>query len=447
MTSRLQERLERRGGERPRGSEPGPAPEAPIPEGRSAVIEELRRRMERIAARTSFPARDETSPPLGSQGVPDLPSPNRGGVGGEVLPGDAVDTPFGPAHLRRVAYPAGHRHGREPIDGFRGAGPHLAALARLPALAALVPEGAVFLDTETTGLAGGTGTLPFLVGVARFDAAGALVVEQLLCRDPSEERAQLELLVERLRGATHLVTFNGRAFDLPLVSTRFVMHRLASPAHGLPHLDLLHVARRVFGRRLDDRSLGSLERAVLGFERVGDIPGAEIPAAYGAWLRGGPAAPMIAILEHNALDLVALAALGGLLARLYADPDAVEHAADHLGLAKAAFAFGHRDAGDRHLAGATAWGGGDDKATALHMAAAEAGRRRDFARAEVLLLELVAIEPHDALAHLALAKLYEHRLKDYDRAALHAARAAEAEGEDASTRRLERLKRKGSRCE
>lgn len=450
MNDRLRSRLGRRG-ERPRG--PTPREEAPIPAERSAVLDELRRRMEKIAARR----RDEgqTSPPApprvgeGKEGTARSPSGGEVSTGGrEVsLPGAEAETPFGPLHVRTAVYPPDHRHGREPIGPFLRAAPHLAALGRLAAIADLPPGGALFLDTETTGLAGGTGTLPFLIGTARFLPDGALEVEQLLCRDPSEERAQLDRLVPRLAAATHLVTFNGRAFDMPLVNTRFVMNRLASPGAGLPHLDLLHVARRVFGRRLDDRSLGALERAVLGLERVGDIPGAEIPAAYVAWLRGGPADAMRAILEHNALDLVALAALGGLIARMYADPEAVEHAADHLGLAKAAFACGHAEAGDRHLEGAAGWGRGDDRAAALRMAAAEASRRREFERAKELLLELVAAEPFDAPAHLALAKLFEHRLKEYDRAAHHAARAAEAEGEDASTRRLERLKRKGSRCD
>jgi uncharacterized protein len=440
VTSRFKSRLERRKGERPRElqpqsqHEPQPQPEqaveAPISENRSAVLDELRRRMERIAARS----RPVVSPPSEKEEARELP-------------GAEVETAFGPVHVRTVTYPRGHRHGREPIDAFLEAGEHLAALAKLPKLADAEPSGALFLDTETTGLAGGTGTLPFLVGVARFDENGALIVEQFLCRDPSEERAQLELLIPRLMAATHLVTFNGRAFDMPLVNTRFVMHRLSNPGYALMHLDLLHVARRIFGRRLDDRSLGSLERAVLGFQRVGDIPGAEIPAAYGAFLRGGPVAPMVAILEHNALDLVALAALGGLLARMYADPEAVEHAADHLGLARAAFAFGQREMGDRHLADAAEFGRGDDKTTALHMAAAEATKRRDFERARDLLLEIVASQTGDAFAHLALAKLYEHRLEDTERAAYHAVRAAEAEGEDASIRRLERLRRKGLKKE
>jgi hypothetical protein len=436
MVSRLRTRLERRGA----GQEAADGPSAGDRTGRTAVIDELRRRIERIAARAAPGPTAETRPPAtAAAAAPEAEAEAERGGG---LPGAIERTAFGPVHLRCAEYPPGYRHGSAPADAFLGAGPGLAALARLPDLAGIAARGALFVDTETTGLAGGTGTLPFLVGLGRFEG-GAFAIEQILCRDPSEERAQLELLRQRLASAACLVSFNGRAFDLPLLNTRFVMHRLANPGYALPHLDLLHVARRVFGRRLDDRSLGALEDAVLGFRREGDIPGHAIPAAYADFLRGGPTGPMRAILEHNAMDLVALAALGGVLALMYADPESVEHAADHLGLARSAFASGESDTGFRHLDGAAARGLGADRAAALHMAAAEASRRREWEKARDLLREIVASEPDDALAHLALAKLHEHRFRDFASAARHAARAAAAEGAEATARRLARLERKG----
>jgi len=427
VVNRLKSRLERRSADRADVPATADAPE------RAAIIDELRRRIERIAARGAH-GRPEEAP---------MPAPRRE----EELPGGTEQTAFGPVHVRIAMYELGHRHGSAPIDAFVGAGPALAALARLPDLAAAPAGGALFIDTETTGLAGGTGTLPFLVGVARLIEGRGFLVEQFLCRDPSEERAQLERVRERLAAATHLVSFNGRAFDVPLLNTRFVMHRLVNPAYALPHLDLLHVARRIFGRRLDDRSLGALETAILGFRRVDDIPGHAIPAAYADFLRGGPLYPMVAIFEHNALDLVALAALGGVLARMYADPESVEHAADHLGLARSAFAFGQSDTGFRHLDGAAERGFGADRTAALLMAAAEASRRREWGKARDLLLDVVAVEPDDAFANLGLAKLYEHRFHDFAAAARYAMRAAVAEGEEASERRLARLARKGWRRE
>lgn len=360
-------------------------------------------------------------------------------------PGEVVETERGPVLVRTLVFERGFDHGREPIGAFLEGCDGLAVLAREGAIAKIDPAGALFLDTETTGLAGGTGTLPFLVGLAWFEAAGAMTVEQIFCREPAEEPAQLELLSARLAGAGYLVTFNGRAYDIPLVNTRFVMNRMRNPGAALPHLDLLHVARRIFGRRLDDRSLVSIERTVLGFRREGDIPGAEIPAAYSAFLRGGPPDDMARVMEHNAFDLTALAALGGVLERMYGNPEEVEHAADSLGLARAAFEAGQVEAADRHLFAAAGSDSPDDRRVGLYMAARHAARQKDFDRARDLWLRAVELDAADAWAHLALAKHFEHREKDYPRALEHAGRCAEAEGEEGCAYRVARIERKLAR--
>jgi tetratricopeptide (TPR) repeat protein len=432
--SRLRDRLERRRrSARADGGARGEAAEPAAAEPRSQVIEQLRRKMERVAARHAPRPRGAAVGP--TEGSPPA-APTR------VLPGEVVETEQGPVLRIRRTYPPGTRHGREPVDGWLGTGAGLSVLARDARLAALPPTGALFLDTETTGLAGGTGTLPFLIGVGWIDADGALTVEQLLAREPAEEPAQLALAAAHLARCEFLVTFNGRAFDLPLVNTRFVMQRLRNPGATRPHLDLLHVARRIFGRRLDDRSLGSLEAAVLGFERVGDIPGSEIPRVYAEFVRGGSAAPLLDVLEHNALDLLALAALGGVLERMYDDPAAVEHAADHLGLARAALAAGEHAAAAHHLERASRDGAGLDRRDALHLAARSAARRKEHDRARQLWEQLLEFEPDDPAAHLALAKHYEHRARRYRRALEHARRAEELEGPDGVAHRVARIRRK-----
>jgi len=238
------------------------------------------------------------------------------------------------------------------------------------------------------------------------------------------------------------MTFNGRSFDAPLLNTRFVLNRTINPAALVPHVDLLHVARRVFGRRLPDRSLGSLERVVLGFHRQGDVPGSLIPGLYTDFLRGGTAGPMLAVLDHNRLDLVALAALAARLEELWTDPEAVRHAQDSLGLAASGFVAGARDLADRHLRRAQE-GDGTTRRDALALAARQAEKRRLFDRARDLWLELLAAEPDDAFAHLALAKHFEHREKDVERALRHARKSAEAEGEAASAHRVARLEAGG----
>ena len=419
--SKLKDRLDRRRGRVDEGT--------PETNGtRSEMVEQLRRRMERVAARYAPRA------PRDLWKEDDTP-----------LPGETVETDHGPVQVNTVSYPPDHAHGAQPLRAFLSSGPGLAVLARVEKLASLPPSSALFLDTETTGLAGGTGTLPFLVGLGYFDDDGGFVLEQFFCREPSQEPAQLSLLSRRLARAGYLVTFNGRSYDVPLLNTRFVMNRMKNPGHALPHLDLLHVARRIFGRRLDDRSLTALERSVLGFEREGDIPGSAIPAAYSAYLRGGSSGDMAAVMEHNAHDIVALAALGGMLECMYGDPQAVEHAADSLGLARAAFEAGETDAADRHLTTVARSDSPDDRRVGLYMAARHAARRKDFDRARDLWLEAVSIDPGDGWAHLSLAKHFEHREKNLDLALDHARRSFPAEGDEACAYRIARIERKRSR--
>ena len=414
--SKIKSRLERR---KPLGST------TTSRDSKSQIIEQLKRRMEKISRPLRGPATGDEKD----------------------LPGEEVETSFGPVLVNAVEYTSGRRHGREPVSGFLSVGEGLAVLSGIESLAGLDPTGALFLDTETTGLSGGTGTLAFLVGVGRLRRDGVFLLEQMFCRNPTEERAQLEILSSRLRDADYLVTFNGRAFDVPLLNTRFVMNRMTNPRATLPHLDLLHVARRIFKRRLDDRSLTALERTVLGFHREGDIPGHAIPAAYADYLRGGSTRDMKAVLSHNGLDLLALAALGGVLERMYSNPAAVEHAVDHLGLARAAMDAGRDDAVDHHLARAGDLTNGYERRDALHMAARHAAMNKRFDQARDLWEQIVEIDPADGTAHLALAKHFEHREKDYDRALVHAAEAVDIEGDEGNAHRMARIERKNKKNE
>src|SRR5207249_3171749 len=194
----------------------------------------------------------------------------------EVLGGEVVETGAGPLVVVRREYPLTHVHGREPLaPAFTAPLELLSTVAR-----AAAPAGdsrrLLFLDTETTGLAGGTGTYAFLVGVGRLDG-DRFVVVQYFMRDFDEEPALLAALVPLLEQAAGVVTFNGSGFDLPLLETRFVLARRRWPTL-LPHLDLLPPARRVFTLRCADCRLTTLEREVIGLERENDVPGALIPA-------------------------------------------------------------------------------------------------------------------------------------------------------------------------
>lgn len=184
----------------------------------------------------------------------------------------------------------------------------------------------LFLDTETTGLAGGTGTYAFLVGLAWWDAGG-FQVEQFFMRDYGEEHSLLLEVSRRLAERRVLVTFNGKSFDWPLLETRYLMTRAIKPQPPVTHLDLLHPARLLWRLRLGSVRLTDLERHVLDCERLGwhrrdDIDTTLIPQVYFDYLRGGPTQPLAAVFRHNQMDLRGLAALAGRILGLLAPPDA-----------------------------------------------------------------------------------------------------------------------------
>lgn len=362
------------------------------------------------------------------------------------LPGALQQTARGEVHVIEHAFGPDHRHGAVPVSSALAAcAKSIAKLALDPSLEGVDFRSALYLDTETTGLAGGTGTLAFLIGMAWFDGE-ALRVQQLFLRRPGEEAPMLDLLAERLAAASCLVTYNGKSFDWPLLRTRFVLNRMKAPELGA-HLDLLHCARRIYRYRLPEVRLVHVEREVLGMERVGDIPGAEIPAAYAAFLRGARSAPIPQVIEHNAHDLVALSALLGLVSAQFSGEGAVIDPRDGYGMARVA-----ARAGDVHravrLAGAVV------ASTAKTAPVAEAlaflggvhRKRRDYEAAAAVLERALAVVPAGARRaaelHLMMAKLCEHRLRDFGRALEHARQSASAERAPAHARRVARLERR-----
>ena len=179
----------------------------------------------------------------------------------------------------------------------------------------------LFLDTETTGLAGGTGTYPFLVGLAWWEDGG-LEVEQLFMREYSEERSLLAALAERLAERPVLVTFNGKSFDWPLLETRYRMTRTIPPPAPRAHLDFLHPARNLWRLRLGSVRLSQLERHVLGWDRGADVVSDLIPRIYLDFVRGGHADALVPVFHHNQMDLRGLAGLSGRILSLLGDEEA-----------------------------------------------------------------------------------------------------------------------------
>ena len=238
----------------------------------------------------------------------------------EVVGGQRVSTPHGECVVVERVHPAGHPHGSlrldEALEVDRSVLPWLGRSAKM---ADLDLTRTVFLDTETTGLSGGTGTYTFLVGLGYFEGS-SFVSRQLFMDEYGEEEALLHTLAEDLTRFTAVVTFNGRAFDLPLLETRFLMGRRPFPLRDALHMDLLFSARRLWKERLQSCALSNLEERILGVEREGDTPGWMIPSLYFNYLRSRDPGILVSVFEHNRLDLLSMATLLARLAAQHADP-------------------------------------------------------------------------------------------------------------------------------
>jgi uncharacterized protein len=287
----------------------------------------------------------------------------------------------------------------------------------------------LFLDTETTGLTGGTGTYAFLIGLAWWDSGG-IQVEQLFMRDFAEEHAILHELAARMTERPVLITFNGKSFDWPLLENRFTMTRTIAVPKPAAHLDLLHPARALWKLRLGSVRLVELERHVLGatnlgWDRADDVVSALIPQHYFDYLRGGPAHPLAAVIRHNQMDLRGLAALFGkidsfLNAARAADGEEVE-SLDLFGLSR--FLKGRGDCERAEAACAQALDLGlplEYRPRAKRDLAQHAKRRGNHDEAAALWEQLATDSPGDAQhgvhACEQLAIHYERRMRDFARA-------------------------------
>lgn len=300
-----------------------------------------------------------------------------------------------------------------------------ATLSRRTCAALEDPAKWLFLDTETTGLAGGTGTYAFLIGLAWWDAGG-LQVEQLFMRDFAEEHSLLHELAARVEERPVLITFNGKSFDWPLLENRFTMTRAISTPRLSGHLDLLHPARALWKLRLGSVRLVELERHVLdaprlGWHREDDIASSLIPQYYFDYLRGGPADPLAGVIRHNQMDLRGLAALFGKINSLLASREADRDGVDSLDLFGLSRFFERRGDSDRAQVACTqALDFGlpaEFRPRARRDLALLEKRRGDYNAAAALWHELVTDPQDGVLACEQLAIHYERRAKDLARAA------------------------------
>lgn len=240
-----------------------------------------------------------------------------------LVEGREVKTELGQHFVAETVYPLTHQHGTRTLGDVLACAPQMAArLSKVEALADSPLSRLAFFDIETTGLAGGAGTLAFLIGVGLIDLeAEQFVLRQFFLRDPAEEASLLHGLAESLEGRTGLVTYNGRTFDVPIVQTRFLMARRRFDLNSYPNLDLLPAARRLWRGRYENCSLGTLETQVLGLKRTGaDVPGSLIPYLYVDYLKTGDAREMQRVLYHNAEDILSMVTLSAHILETFADP-------------------------------------------------------------------------------------------------------------------------------
>jgi uncharacterized protein len=309
----------------------------------------------------------------------------------------------------------------------------------------VAPEKWCFLDTETTGLAGGSGTYAFLVGVGRITPQG-FRVRQFFMRDFGEEASQLSALTEHLKQFEVMITYNGRTYDQPLLETRFRMARQRPPFSSLEHLDLLFGARRLWNLRFDSCRLVELENQILGVERQGDLPGEMIPYVYFEYVRTHEIFRLMPVFHHNAIDILSLACLTAIVPRAFNAPNQVEfsHGAEMVGLARW---WRQADQNENALAlfrQAIQKNLSDDLLfrTLWDIAVLEKKLGREHAALPILTDLAASRNPWRAAAFVELAKFYERRERNYALALEMTRSALEIESSEALERRAARLEKR-----
>lgn len=273
--------------------------------------------------------------------------------------------------------------------------------------ARLSHEDILYLDTETTGLSGGVGTIAFEIGVGYFTPSG-FVVEQFLMHDYPEEAQMLTRLRTLMQRFSVICTFNGRTFDIPLLKSRFLMNRIPDDTIPTAHADVLYPARRIWKLRLKKCTLGHLEEQLLHVERDDDLPGALVPQTYFQYLKDGNFAPLMRVLEHNKQDIVSLAQLFYYLCERVARPETMQNEEDLFSLARALQKQGETQAASKCYRMSAK---GAMRQQAFHAIAADE-KRHGHTEAAIKLYQAMLRRGDDPVgACEALAKLYEHQLR------------------------------------
>ena len=333
-----------------------------------------------------------------------------------LVTGHEFDTIFGKIFSSNHQYSDQHQHGAVPLKPFTKY-EVLCEWAQAAHLAANDISEFIFLDTETTGLSGGTGTIPFMIGAARF-IGDQFVLEQFFLRNPAEEKAQLAALTEFVDGTKAVVSYNGKSFDIPIINTRYILNRLSNPFDEMDHIDLLHITRRVWKRRLKQCNLGNIEKEILEFYRTSeDIPGYLMPEFYRNYIADGDASQIAGIFYHNEIDVISLSALFTTLAAILEDPTSknLSHAEDIYSIGRLMESL-NREVLAEQLYSSKHFLSSNDEELILSLLSRARIYKKNKKFGEALPLWMQAHKLGSIDAALELAKYYEHITKDYQEA-------------------------------
>ncbi|MEN6316519.1 MAG: ribonuclease H-like domain-containing protein [Clostridiaceae bacterium] len=332
-----------------------------------------------------------------------------------LVPGSVCTNEQGSCYVIENVYPSSYRYGGANLgEALKSDSDTLSALGGT-GCEDLSADKLLFLDTETTGLSGGAGTVAFLVGVGFFEGE-TFTVRQYFIRDYDEEEAMLKELHQLFNRYQGFVTFNGKSFDINLLQSRFISNRLKPSFRDLPNLDLLYPSRRIWGLKLENCRLASLEENVLGEYRADDIPGAQIPSVYFKYLDDRDASDIKRVIRHNGLDILSMVSLLARLSSLLKDPlSEADGGFELLGLGRIFEATGRMDTMLECFEACT----GSDRYTIRSQAVKRlTGVYKKNGSYDLALEHWKRMESEDSgfeLFHLVeMAKYYEHKAKDIE---------------------------------
>jgi uncharacterized protein YprB with RNaseH-like and TPR domain len=372
-----------------------------LPEEKSQVLGDLRQRLDRLLEPKKAYRKKEVVPIE------------------QLVKGEVISIPEGEAFLAKEDFPSDLRCGEMALADILNIPTYPAhLLSRDERLKELDFRKALFLDTETTGLTGGTGTFAFMVGLGFFQE-DRFSVHQFFMRDYSEERASLSLLKNVIDSFQFLVTFNGRQYDIPLLETRFILSRMVSKIREMPNFDLLYPSRKIWKGAYENCRLVTLESRLLGVERTGDIPSEWIPSLYFEYIQTGDARRISQVFYHNRMDILSMVALAGRIHLVYHDPQAARprKGIEHFALGRLFWEHGQREKAIpcfeialKRCDDDLSW----EVMKWLSMAFKKTGHGE---RARSLWEEMLSWPyKKEIFPYIELAKYHEHRLKDWDRA-------------------------------